>query len=227
MSKFNPVGSLGLEYAEARKGIKSRRYRLWRRTCEVLLSVEQFAGNPIRDVIDLGTADARMLDSIHQKYPNANCVGVECNQELVDFARATFPHLKIFKGDVQSLDFQTGSFDVCIAAALIEHVPDPLRMVQEVKRILKPRGIFVLTSPDPFWERLAVLVGHIKREQHQVVMNLKELQDLVEDCGFTVLKAQKFMLSPIGMPFEFIVEKGLRSFRLNSLMANQLLVARS
>lgn len=226
MSRFTCAGSLDLEYAEARESTRSRRYRLWRRTREVLSAIEQFVDGPVRNIIDLGTADARMLSSIHQEYPDANCVGVECNQELVDFAKAKFPHLRIVKGDVQRLDFSAGSFDVCIAAAVIEHVPDPLEMVQEVKRILRPRGVFVLTSPDPFWERLAVLVGHIEREQHQIVMNLKGLCDLVEDCGFAVLKAQKFMLSPIGMPFEFIVEKGLRGLHLNFLMANQLLVAR-
>ena len=217
---------MGYEYAKGRESKISLRYRLRRRTREVLLAIEQFAKTPIRDIIDLGTADARMLDAIHQKYQEAYCIGVEYNKDLIEFAKAKFSYLEIIQGDVQSLDFSNNSFDVAIAAAVIEHISDPLKMMNEVKRILRPGGIFILTSPDPFWEHLAVLVGHLKKGQHQIVMNLTQLHDLASRCGFTVLKTQKFMLSPVGIPFELTLEKVIHSLNLDFLMANQLLVAR-
>ena len=226
MGKLNYAGILDLDYAKARETKRSLCYRLWRRTREVLLAIEDFAKNPVGDIIDLGTADARMLDAIHQKYLQARCVGVEYNQDLVDFARVKFPHLEIIQADIQSLDFPDNSFDVIVAAAVVEHVSNPVKMMSEVKRILKPGGILVLTSPDPFWEHLATLVGHLNKDQHQTVMSLKQLCDLVCDCGFTILKTQKFMLSPVGMPFEFTLEKIIRSLKLDFLMVNQLLVAR-
>ncbi len=225
MSKSVYPGLLGYEYAKRREIKGSLRYRLRRRTREVLLAIEQFAKTPVQDIIDLGTADGRMLDMIRQKYQEAHCVGIERNKDLVDFAKAKFPYLEIVQCDVQSLTFPDDSFDVAIAAAVIEHVSDPLKMMNGVKRILRPGGILILTSPDPFWERLAVLIGHLKRGQHQMVMNLKQLRGLALECGFTVLKTQKFMLSPIGMPFELILEKGIRNLKLDFLMANQLLVA--
>lgn len=225
MSGLVNTGVLDYEYAKKR-GLKGfLRYRLLRRTREVLLAIEQFAKSPIQDIIDLGTADARMLEMIHQKHEEVHCVGIEYNKDLVNFSKEKFPHLEIIQGDVQSLDFPDDSFDVATAAAIIEHVPNPLKMMSEVKRVLRPGGIFILTSPDPFWERLAVLVGHLKKDQHQTVMNLKQLSDLVLSCGFTVLKTQKFMLSPAGMPFEFILEKAIHNLKLDFLMANQLLVA--
>ncbi len=57
-------------------------------------------------------------------------------------------------------------------------------------------------------------------------MNLKQLRDLAQMCGFTVVKTQKFMLSPVGMPFEFTLEKKIRSLHMDFLMASQLLVVR-
>ena len=220
------IGSLDLEYAKGRETKKSLRNRLWRRTSEVLSAIKQFTKSPLRNIIDLGTADARMLDSIHRRYPQAHCIGVECVQELVDFAKSKFPHLEIIKGDVESLDFPDSSFDLGIATSVIEHVSSPAKMLHEAKRILKPGGILILTSPDPFWERLATLVGHLKKEQHQTVMNIKQLCNLTKECGFTVLKTQKFMLSPFAMPFEAALEKIIRKSRLDFLMANQLLVVR-
>jgi ubiquinone/menaquinone biosynthesis C-methylase UbiE len=226
MSKLSHTGSLDMEYAQGRDSKKSLRYRLWRRTHEVLEAIDEFCNNPPRDIIDLGTADGRMLDMVHQKYPNARCTGVEYNQELVDFGKANFPELDISQGDIQSLDFPDNSFDVAIATAVIEHLPNPGKAMREAKRVLRSGGVLVLTAPDPFWEHIATMVGHLKDDQHNEVMNLVQLRDLVKTNGFVVLKSQKFMLSPVGMPFEFGFEKIIRSLRLNFLMANQLLVAR-
>ncbi len=226
MTKLSHTGSLDMEYAEGRDTKKSLRYRLWRRTHEVLSAIEEFSLKPAKDIIDLGTADGRMLDMIHRKYPQTHCLGVEYSQQLVDFGKAKFPDLEIIQGDMQSLDFPYDSFDVAIATAVIEHVPDPGKAMREAKRILRPGGILVLTSPDPFWEYLATIVGHLKVDQHNKVMSLKQLCDLALQSEFTMLKTQKFMLSPVGMPFEFTIEKFVRRLHLNFVMANQLLVAR-
>lgn len=226
MHKIAHAGSMDIEYAKKRETKRSLKYRLWRRTYEVLAAIDEFCFNPPRDIIDLGTADGRMLDMVHQKYPDASCAGVEYNQELVDFGKAKFPDLELIQGDIQSLDFPDNSFDVAIATAVIEHVPDPRKAMREAKRILRKGGIFVLTAPDPFWEHIATTVGHLKDDQHNEVMNLAQLSDLARKSGFVVLKSKKFMLSPVGMPFEFFVEKWTRRFQLDFMMANQLLVAK-
>lgn len=226
MTKLSHTGSLDMEYAKGRDTKKSLRYRLWRRTHEVLSAVKEFSTKPVKDIIDLGTADGRMLDMIHRKYPKTRCLGVEYNQDLVDFGKAKFPYLEIIQGDIQSLDLPDNSFDVAVATAVIEHVPDPGKAMREAKRILRPGGILVLTSPDPFWEYLATKVGHLEEDQHNKVMSLKQLCDLALRSGFTILKTQKFMLSPVGMPFEVGIEKFVRRLHLNFVMANQLLVAR-
>jgi SAM-dependent methyltransferase len=222
------TGRLGdLEYARGRERKRSLRYRLLRRAHEVDKAIEEFSELPVRDIIDLGTADARMLEIINRKYPGARCVGVELSGDLVEFGKAMFPHLRIIEGDVQSLDFPDGSFDVAVATALIEHLPDPGLFMREVKRVLRRGGIFVPTSPDPFWESIATRVGHLSKGQHHKVMDLPQLGRLAEGAGFAVVKAQKFMLSPVGMPFESAVERVLRRLRLDFMLANQLLVCRS
>jgi len=228
MNESKHTGSLDIEYARERTTKKSLRYRSWRRTREVLVAIDEFCSNPPRDIVDLGTADGRMPDMVHQKYSDAHCAGVEYNQELVDFGRANFPRLDINQGDIQSLDFPDNSFDVAmaIATAVIEHLPNPGKAMREVKRVLRSGGILVLTAPDLFWERIATMVEHLKKDRHNEVMYLVQLCELVKTSGFLVLKSQKFMLSPVGMPFEFGFEKITLSLHLNFLMANQLVVVR-
>jgi len=218
--------TLNIDYAQAREKKRALRYRLRRRTHEVVESVRCFGATGIEAFIDLGTADGRMLNEIKLRYPSARCVGVELNSDLVTHAKTSFPDLEFYHGDALTVDFPAGSFDVAIASAVIEHVLDPGRLLKRIRRMLKTDGLLVITSPDPFWEKLATMLGHLQEDQHHRVMNLKHLCDLTQRSGFRIVNTRKFMLSPVGMPMEFFVEKWFLHLRLDFLMANQLVVAR-
>lgn len=226
MHNEKPEGVLGLDYASARERKRSARYRLGRRMREVCRAIEAYGPSPVGSILDLGTAEGGMLSMIHGRFPDARCVGVEYSGELVDLGRRSYPDIEIVQGDVQALEMAEASFDVVSAAAVIEHLPEPSRLAAEAARVLRPGGILILTAPDPFWESIATKVGHLDDEQHSKVMNLAELGDLVSAAGLEVLEAEKFMISPVGMPFELAVERMLRLLRLRFLMANQIVVAR-
>ncbi len=50
-------------------------------------------------------------------------------------------------GDVLNAPFDDGTFDTIIATQVAEHVEKPWIMVKEIKRILKPNGVCILTAP--------------------------------------------------------------------------------
>lgn len=49
--------------------------------------------------------------------------------------------------DLVALPFIDGSFDAALCMQVLEHVPDPLRVLMEITRILKPGGKLYLTAP--------------------------------------------------------------------------------
>jgi SAM-dependent methyltransferase len=49
--------------------------------------------------------------------------------------------------DVQRLTFADASFGVCTSTEVFEHVPDDARGFREIRRVLRPGGIFVFTVP--------------------------------------------------------------------------------
>ena len=51
------------------------------------------------------------------------------------------------QGDGQVLPFQAASFDTVLCNEVLEHVPQPARLMIEVTRVLKPGGILMLTTP--------------------------------------------------------------------------------
>jgi ubiquinone/menaquinone biosynthesis C-methylase UbiE len=56
-------------------------------------------------------------------------------------------HHKVF-GPAQQLPFESGTFDVVTANMVAEHLEDPVGSFQEVRRVLKPNGIFVVHTPN-------------------------------------------------------------------------------
>ncbi|MCB4821114.1 class I SAM-dependent methyltransferase [Roseicella aerolata] len=49
--------------------------------------------------------------------------------------------------DMQAMPFQDGSFDLVLHSDTLEHVPDPLRALQECRRVLRPGGALCFTVP--------------------------------------------------------------------------------
>lgn len=50
-------------------------------------------------------------------------------------------------GDAQLLPFKSNCADIVFSTQVIEHVPYPEKLVREAFRVLKPRGVLLLTGP--------------------------------------------------------------------------------
>jgi SAM-dependent methyltransferase len=217
-------GVLNETYHTKRIKEKAPKYRLNRRANEVIKTIDNFFSTTPKHIIDLGTADGLILSKIKNHFPKSKCIGIEFSWELVGCNRDS--RNIILQGDVNLLPLKDNFFDVAIATAVIEHLPNPKQMLEESKRILKSNGLIILTCPDPFWERVATIVGHLPPEQHHKVMNQKAIKCLFEKVGYEVLEQKKFMLSPVGTPYEIPIENIVRTIGLNFLFANQLIVGR-
>jgi len=64
------------------------------------------------------------------------------------------------RGDIGSLPFESGSFDLVTANMVVEHLDHPERQFREVARVLRPGGVFLYHTPnaDNYQVRIARLV---------------------------------------------------------------------
>jgi SAM-dependent methyltransferase len=73
--------------------------------------------------------------------------------------------LAVIRGDATKLPLDTDSMDLIVAFDVLEHIEDDLSAVEEVRRVLKASGTFLIAVPaDPaLWSAHDTAVGHVRR----------------------------------------------------------------
>ncbi|MCI5207487.1 MAG: class I SAM-dependent methyltransferase [Candidatus Electrothrix sp. ATG2] len=105
---------------------------------------------PDCDIITTG----RPIYDLYALAHNANVLDIGCgygrNKKLVESAGGFWVGLELFEGgaeiiraDAQKLPFCDSVFDVVLADAVLEHIPEPGLAFAEISRVLKADGVFV------------------------------------------------------------------------------------
>src|SRR5437667_1601396 len=61
---------------------------------------------------------------------------------------AATARMRVLQANAEALPFRGGSFDAVVATEVLEHLDDPRRLFKEASRILRPKGRFLLTTPN-------------------------------------------------------------------------------
>jgi SAM-dependent methyltransferase len=98
-------------------------------------------------VLDLGCGNGRLSEILKPK--NVDYLGMDNNSALIEKARQRFPEAEFQLGDMVDLELPDRCFDVVFSVAAFHHIPSQrlrAKAVSQIRRILKDRGILILTS---------------------------------------------------------------------------------
>jgi SAM-dependent methyltransferase len=100
------------------------------------------------DVLDIASGEGygSMLLASRAK----RVVGVDVETRAVEHARHTYyrPNVRFLVGDCTEIPVADASFDVVVSFETIEHIEEHDRMLAEVRRVLRPGGRLVISSPN-------------------------------------------------------------------------------
>lgn len=97
-------------------------------------------------VLDLGCGNGRYFPFFQEK--NIDYFGIDGSEKLIEIARKKFPEANFQEADVLKLPFPDNFFDKVYSIAVFHHMPSEklrIQFLKEVKRVLKPNGLIVLT----------------------------------------------------------------------------------
>ena len=68
---------------------------------------------------------------------------------LLNNERKIIPHSSVafVQGDSTQLSFKNECFDLVVLSQVLEHVVDDGKIIKEIRRVLKPKGVFLLSCP--------------------------------------------------------------------------------
>lgn len=113
-------------------------------------------------VVDIGCYSGGFVAAVLARYPGSDVVGVDYDEENLKIARLLHPDLgnRFRKMSVYELDFEDSSVDTVTFQEVIEHLEGAAAAVKEINRVLKPGGILILSTTNPyFWRDFAVFAA--------------------------------------------------------------------
>lgn len=213
------------DYASLERGVRrTARARLGR--IEALLSPQAAAREP-RRIIDLGCGTGWFLDEARELGWSTS--GIEVSPYAS--AEAVRRGLEVRSEPLEEIELPAGAFDVVTLWDVIEHVRDPVGVLDRVARGLLPGGVLALSTGDvlSLCARLSGARWHLfNLPEHLFFFSVRSLTRLLERAGCRVVRiVRELNWVPVSYVFERLGKTLLRadSRRCPALMAGWLLPA--
>ena len=103
-------------------------------------------------VLDVGCGTGRLLRRAYRYWPEAQLIGVDPAQGMIEKAKLLTPNATFFTAMAESLPLQDNSVDFAISTTSFHHWQDQAAGIREITRVLRPGGYFMLVDVSlPDW----------------------------------------------------------------------------
>jgi O-antigen biosynthesis protein len=164
-------------------------------------------------VLELGPATGYMTHAFAER--GCTVVGIELDPEMALKAEQFTERMIVGDIDRLDLDEELGAerFDAIVAADVLEHLRDPLKVLVELKKYLKPDGAFVISIPNVAHGsvRLSLLSGRFDYQEiglldstHLRFFTRESFEELLDEAelGLAVLHRHELNLDASEVPFD-------------------------
>jgi 2-polyprenyl-3-methyl-5-hydroxy-6-metoxy-1,4-benzoquinol methylase len=163
-------------------------------------------------VLDVGCGNGAFL--LKAREAGWQVMGVDPDPDAVATARQK--GLEVRLGSVEAFAGEAGLFDAITFSHVIEHAHDPKSVLADAYRLLKPGGKLYLDTPNIDSRGSRIFGRHwrgIETPRHLVLFSLSGLQQLLQQCGFSVIELQRRRNMDKGMFLSsFRIARGLSPY---------------
>lgn len=119
-------------------------------------------------LLEIGCGAGAVLAILAQNFPGLEISGIDLEDKQIKYAEQYLKSLNIKNielkvGNADGLPWQNNTFDHIYAMWFLEHLSNPLSVLQEAKRVLKHQGTITITETD---YRTIVVTPHSKDYQY-------------------------------------------------------------
>ncbi len=138
---------------------------------------------------DIGSGEGHLCAELRAAgWPHA--IGVEISRTRIARARRFYPGIPFYNCLLSQTGIPEGSLDLAVMDSVIEHLPNPVGMLREIRRYLKPGGHLVILTPNMESGHFRFLgrrwTGMLAPHAHIFLFTSTVLSRLLLRCGFLV-----------------------------------------
>ncbi len=151
-------------------------------------------------VLDVATRDGAFILKLKEGLKSyTEIIGIDNDEEIIikDNEKNTDPKVKYLFMDAGNMDFEDNSFDIVCISNTLHHLPDKNKVLNEMKRVLKPGGRFIISelfsedqSPAQMTHvklhELGGLIDTLLGDHHSKTLKKQESIDLIKNIGIEV-----------------------------------------
>lgn len=100
-------------------------------------------------IVEVGCGAGHVLKEITHKINTKNLIGIDILEDWLNQAKEKLgDKVKLIKGFAEKLPFNDNSIDYLVCSEVLEHVIDPIVVLNEIKRTVKENGLIVISIPN-------------------------------------------------------------------------------
>ena len=143
----------------------------------------------INNILDAGSGFGQYCYFCKKKFPDAEIVGIDINQNYIDdcnqFAeKAGIEGLKFRKEDLTAISYKN-RFDLILSVDVLEHIKDDIRLLSLLNDAVKPDGFIIISTPTIYrkHKKDGMFVDEHEREGYAE----KEIMEKLKNSGFSTI----------------------------------------
>jgi 2-polyprenyl-3-methyl-5-hydroxy-6-metoxy-1,4-benzoquinol methylase len=151
---------------------------------------------PLRanSILDVGCGEGFTLKKLEEKKIGKMNEGIDYSSDAIKIGKKIYPELNLKKGDVYKLDYKDNSFDLSICTEVLEHLENPTKAVEEIRRVTSKYIVFSVPN-EPFFILANLLRGkYIKsfgnHPEHINHWTIKGFESFLKKQGLVVVKSR-------------------------------------
>jgi ubiquinone/menaquinone biosynthesis C-methylase UbiE len=105
------------------------------------------------ELLEVGCGVGAQSEILLRRFPDLKLTGIDLSKKQMAVAKQMLSQIAYAQGrytlkemDASNMEFPANSFDGAFLCWILEHVPDPIRVLSEVRRVLRPGSVVYITE---------------------------------------------------------------------------------
>jgi glycosyltransferase involved in cell wall biosynthesis/2-polyprenyl-3-methyl-5-hydroxy-6-metoxy-1,4-benzoquinol methylase len=172
---------LGAETMDGRQSVREMKQA----TARLYLDeIRRYSGLHGGRLLEIGSGEGDFLAAAESI--GWQVTGIDYSEAACEVARQRLAHGEVTCGELDDADLAPGQFDLCVLSYVLGHVRNPLELMRQVHRVLKPGGTLLIATPsiDSWSARILRQKWMEFKPEHLSYFDRQTLQTALTKAGF-------------------------------------------